>query len=105
MLRVSDNPQPSEKDSSTSFMNIDKKKRQVMLSDTATTSAPSTERGPLVSAPKMFAFDSLFTPEDSQYDVCGSALSEAIPAVLEGSDACFLSFGYPRAGELDYKKR
>jgi hypothetical protein len=31
--------------------------------------------------------------------VCASALSEVIPAVLEGSDGCLLSIGYPGAGE------
>lgn len=34
-----------------------------------------------------------------QIDVCASALSEVIPAVLEGSDGCLLALGYPAAGE------
>ena len=31
-------------------------------------------------------------------DVCASALSEVIPAVLEGSDGCLLTIGYPNTG-------
>ncbi|XP_058056821.1 kinesin-like protein CG14535 [Anopheles bellator] len=80
------------------YLTVDKKKRQVTLTETTATSA-QPERGPMVSAPKMFAFDALFTTEDSQQDICGTALSEVIPAVLEGSDGCLLSLGYPGAGQ------
>lgn len=34
-----------------------------------------------------------------QSDVCASALSEVIPAVLEGSDGCLLAMGYPGTGQ------
>uniref|UniRef100_A0A182PLP5 Kinesin motor domain-containing protein n=2 Tax=Anopheles epiroticus TaxID=199890 RepID=A0A182PLP5_9DIPT len=116
MLRVSDDPPrqasaseqqdqsaPAASASSTvtpTYLTVDKKKRQVTLTETqsSATMAPS-ERGPMVSAPKMFAFDALFTTEDSQQDICGTALSEVIPAVLEGSDGCLLSLGYPGAGQ------
>lgn len=70
MLRVSDNPPEGEENSS--YLSIDKKKRQVTLSDTTTNQASQSsttaaqERGPMVSAPKMFAFDGLFTTEDNQ---------------------------------------
>ncbi|XP_021702212.1 kinesin-like protein CG14535 isoform X2 [Aedes aegypti] len=119
MLRVSDDPpsktvsgseevqqQPSaststSSSSSNNYLTVDKKKRQVTLCETQTNLAcgGTQERGPMVSAPKMFAFDALFTTEDSQHDICGSALSEVIPAVLEGSDGCLLSLGYPGAGQ------
>ncbi|XP_053692242.1 kinesin-like protein GA13060 [Sabethes cyaneus] len=97
-------PQSVPSCSSGSYLTVDKKKRQVTLCETQTnlaacSSAATPERGPMVSAPKMFAFDALFTTEDSQHDVCGSALSEVIPAVLEGSDGCLLSLGYPGAGQ------
>ena len=83
MLRVSDDPprqqageqqdQSSAPAATTSsnppptYLTVDKKKRQVTLTEThsSATMAPS-ERGPMVSAPKMFAFDALFTTEDSQ---------------------------------------
>ncbi|XP_020717246.1 kinesin-like protein CG14535 [Ceratitis capitata] len=100
MLRVSDAYTDTEQ---THFMAVDKKKRQVTLTDPSAASAvaasTSQERGPMVAAPKMFAFDSLFTADDQQSDVCASALSEVIPAVLEGSDGCLLTIGYPNSGQ------
>lgn len=98
MLRISDAADPTS--TTPHFMSIDKKKRQVTLTDPTTSSSSSTsqERGPMVAAPKMFAFDGLFTVEDPQMDICSSSLSEVIPAVLEGSDGCFLTLGYPSVG-------
>lgn len=66
MLRVSDNQPEGD-----SYLTIDKKKRQVTLSEPTTAQTPQSstsaqERGPMVSAPKMFAFDALHTSEDSQ---------------------------------------
>lgn len=77
MLRVSDNPPSSDGERNVSHLSIDKKKRQVTLSEpmptqtTTTTTQPSTssnvqDRALMVSAPKMFAFDALHTSEDSQ---------------------------------------
>lgn len=68
MLRVADNQNDS---SNPSNMSIDKKKRQVTLSEpstgiTTTAASVTQERGPMVAAPKMFAFDNLFTNEDTQ---------------------------------------
>lgn len=77
MLRVSDNP-PSSTDaaekSTSSPLSIDKKKRQVTLSEPPQASQSSQsssqnvnqDRALMVSAPKMFAFDALHTNEDSQ---------------------------------------
>lgn len=100
MLRISesslaDGTQPH-------YLSIDKKKRQITLTDPTTTTAPSSaasqERAPKVAAPKIFAFDNLFTDEDVQSDVTSSALSEVIPAVLEGTDGCLLTLGYAESG-------
>uniref|UniRef100_A0A1B0CNZ9 Kinesin motor domain-containing protein n=2 Tax=Lutzomyia longipalpis TaxID=7200 RepID=A0A1B0CNZ9_LUTLO len=106
MLRIADNPATCDEGSVSSYLSVDKKKRQVTLSDPSQASlvaashpSGSQERGPMVAAPKMFAFDGLFTPEDTQYDVCSAALSEVIPAVLDGSDGCLLALGYPGAGQ------
>lgn len=104
MLRISD-PAPSDPTKS-HYLCIDKKKRQITLTDpttmtpntTVTTTAVTQDRGPMVSAPKIFAFDNLFTHDDPQLDVSSSALSEVIPAVLEGTDGCLLTLGYPNAG-------
>lgn len=100
MLRISesslaDGTQPH-------YLSIDKKKRQITLTDptntAALTTAASQERAPKVAAPKIFAFDNLFTDEDVQSDVTSSALSEVIPAVLEGTDGCLLTLGYAESG-------
>ena len=67
MLRVSDSQPEGE-----TYLSIDKKKRQVTLSEPTSTQTPQSttstaqDRGPMVSAPKMFAFDALHTSEDSQ---------------------------------------
>lgn len=50
-----------------SFFNADKRKKQVTLVDpTAGQSSLAEDRRPTVAAPKMFAFDAIFTEEDSQ---------------------------------------
>jgi len=52
-----------------SFFNADKRKKQVTLIDPASGQSSSAEdRRPTVAAPKMFAFDAIFTEEDSQVD-------------------------------------
>ncbi|EDW64018.1 kinesin-like protein GA13060 [Drosophila virilis] len=97
MLRVADRADSANEPD---FMSLDKKKRQVTLTDPKNVCAPQAqERAPMVAAPKMFAFDNLFTAEDKQSDVCAAALSEVIPAVLEGSDGCLLAMGYPGTGQ------
>lgn len=67
MLRVSDS---HTNDENPHFMAVDKKKRQVTLTDPSSAiqmaTCTSQERSPMVAAPKMFAFDSLFTAEDQQ---------------------------------------
>lgn len=96
MLRISgsiDETQPH-------FLSIEKKKRQITLNDPASilNATSSQERGPKVASPKIFAFDNLFTDDEAQNDVTASALSEVIPAVLEGTDGCLLTIGYPESG-------
>lgn len=50
-----------------SFFNADKRKKQVTLVDpTSGQSSSADDRRPTVAAPKMFAFDAIFTEEDSQ---------------------------------------
>jgi len=48
------------------FMSVDKKHRQLTLIDPNAPPASDGNRRVGVAAPKMFAFDALFTPEDSQ---------------------------------------
>ena len=76
---------------------MDKKKKQVTLYD------PSTHRNDdqegRISAPKMFAFDGLFTDEDPQADVCSSALTDTIHSVVNGTDGCLFCFGHESLGK------
>jgi hypothetical protein len=89
MLRVSDNA-PTTADGATlaHHLSIDKKKRQVTLCEpttgqgTSQNQSPSvTERGPMVSAPKMFAFDALHTSDDSQVNRRRLISAEQFPSL------------------------
>ena len=78
-----------------SFFSMDKKKRQVTLFDPTTIGNNSVT----VAAPKMFAFDGLFTDEDSQGDVNSAALTDTIHSVVDGSDGCLFCFGHANLGK------
>lgn len=69
-----------------SFFNADKRKKQVTLVDPASGQSSSAEdRRPTVAAPKMFAFDAIFTEEDSQVDYTEIA---NIWSYLSGESLC-----------------
>ena len=57
------------------------------------------ERKVGVAAPKMFAFDNVFTEEDPQEDVANSALSDLIASVVSGNDGCLFCFGHANLGK------
>ena len=57
------------------------------------------ERKVGVAAPKMFAFDSVFTDQDLQEDVANSALSDIIASVVNGTDGCLFCFGHANLGK------
>ena len=78
-----------------SFFNMDKKKRQVTLFDPTTIGNNSVA----VAAPKMFAFDGLFTDEDSQGEIGAAALTDTIHSVVNGSDGCLFCFGHANLGK------
>lgn len=65
MLRVAGDGHTAE--DTASFLSVDKRRKQITLFDPALcgTQAPEDRRVG-VAAPKMFAFDSIFTHEDSQ---------------------------------------
>lgn len=70
MLRVSAPPAGSaqETGSSNSFFSLDKRKKQVTLIDPSACggAAAPEDRRVAVAAPKMFAFDAVFSQDDSQ---------------------------------------
>ena len=75
---------------------IDQKKKQVTLLDPTHSKEDSKIN---VAAPKMFAFDGLYTDEDSQSEVAGTSLTEAINGVVSGVDACLFAFGHASLGK------
>ncbi|KAG0421881.1 hypothetical protein HPB47_002260, partial [Ixodes persulcatus] len=103
--------------SNSSFLLLDGRKKQVTLYDptatvasrtpeatsgdetsSATTpvspsSSASGRRTTLVAAPKMFAFDAVFSQDATQSEVCSSALTELVQAVVNGTDACLFVYG------------
>ncbi|XP_068907852.1 kinesin-like protein CG14535 isoform X3 [Tenebrio molitor] len=102
MLRVS-NPTsgPGAEGCSNTFFSLDKRKKQVNLIDPSTcgsSSAPEDRRVG-VAAPKMFAFDAIFSQDDSQTEVCSSALTDVIHAVINGNDGCLFCFGHAGLGK------
>ncbi|KAL1509091.1 hypothetical protein ABEB36_003885 [Hypothenemus hampei] len=105
MLRVS-NPTQTTQDlggsGSNSFFSLDKRKKQVTLVDPSIlsgSSAAPVDRRVGVAAPKMFAFDAIFSQDDSQTEVCSSALTDVIHAVINGTDGCLFCFGHAGLGK------
>ena len=99
ILRVASNDLPQEEQSK--HFHVNKKGRQVTLLD------PSIGKGEIdmedrmigVAAPKMFAFDGVFSANDSQEDVAAAALSDIISAVTSGNDGCLFCFGHANLGK------
>ena len=83
------------------FFNVDKKKRQVTLLD------PTVGRGEIlmeerkvgVAAPKMFAYDGIYSIDHSQEELSTACLPEMISAVLNGNDGCLFCFGHGNLGK------
>ncbi|XP_049867993.1 kinesin-like protein CG14535 isoform X3 [Pectinophora gossypiella] len=86
--------------SGTQTFALDKRKKQVSLCENApaATSAPE-DRKVGVAAPKMFAFDAIFSQDDSQTEICASALTDVIHAVINGTDGCLFCFGHAGLGK------
>lgn len=98
MLRVS-NP-VSGTDSSNTFFSLDKRKKQVNLVDPAVCggSAAPEDRRVGVAAPKMFAFDAIFSQDDSQvrknmgfYHISSACLGEMLQVFFSVSCVLKLS--------------
>ena len=104
ILRVANSGVIDEKKGS--FFKMDQKKKQVTLLEPdsrdrieSDVEEEATKRRVDVSAPKMFAFDGLFTDEDGQNDLSSSALSDILQAVIGGSDGTLFCFGHANLGK------
>ncbi|XP_013142813.1 PREDICTED: kinesin-like protein CG14535 isoform X2 [Papilio polytes] len=85
--------------SGTQTFSLDKRKRQVTLCETAPSASAPEDRKVGVAAPKMFAFDAIFSQDDSQTEICSSALTDVIHAVINGTDGCLFCFGHAGLGK------
>ncbi|XP_022256300.1 kinesin-like protein KIF26B [Limulus polyphemus] len=90
LLRISGEDEGSK---SSQFLTVDVRKKHVTLYD------PSNSQDFRLSAHKIFAFDSVFTCEDSQADICSSSLSGVLEGVVTGLDGCVFVYGYPSVGK------
>lgn len=67
MMRICPSLGPQDTSESMSFLKVDPRKKQLTLYDpTASAHSNSGHRRPAVAAPKMFAFDAVFTQDASQ---------------------------------------
>jgi len=87
-----------------SFFKMDKKKKQVTLlepdnRDHSESQDQEPKRSLDVSAPKMFAFDGLYTDEDGQNELSSSSLCDILHAVVNGSDGTLFCFGHANLGK------
>ncbi|XP_053612728.1 kinesin-like protein CG14535 isoform X2 [Plodia interpunctella] len=79
---------------------LDKRKKQVSLCENLPNAATAPEdRKVGVAAPKMFAFDAIFSQDDAQTEICSSALTDVIHAVINGTDGCLFCFGHAGLGK------
>ncbi|XP_072939240.1 kinesin-like protein CG14535 isoform X2 [Epargyreus clarus] len=85
--------------SGTQTFSLDKRKKQVTLCETAPAATAPEDRKVGVAAPKMFAFDAIFSQDDSQTEICSSALTDVIHAVINGTDGCLFCFGHAGLGK------
>ncbi|XP_041353200.1 kinesin-like protein KIF26B [Gigantopelta aegis] len=84
----------------TSFLNVDPRKKQVTVYDPSAGGYMTTaNRRAGTAAPKMFAFDSVFSPDDSLAEVCAGSLPEIVQSVVNGADGCLFTFGHSKLGK------
>ncbi|XP_066282679.1 kinesin-like protein KIF26B isoform X3 [Branchiostoma lanceolatum] len=93
MLRVC----PTGEDIANSSLMVDQRRKQVTLYDPSLNGV--SHRRMAVAAPKMFAFDAIFSEDASQVEVCSSALSDILQSVVGGADGCVFCYGHSKLGK------
>ncbi|XP_052058492.1 uncharacterized protein LOC127698847 isoform X2 [Mytilus californianus] len=96
MLKIC--PSTHHSDQGTSFLSIDPRRKQVTVFDPTASGIPTSAHRK-TSAPKMFAFDAVFSPDDSQSELCSSSLTEIIQGVVGGADGCVFTYGHSKIGK------
>ncbi|KAK3563635.1 hypothetical protein QTP86_031873, partial [Hemibagrus guttatus] len=100
MVRICPSVGVQDSSESMSFLKVDQRKKQLTLYEPSLLTQPSSghRRTPL-AAPKMFAFDAVFTQDASQAEVCSGTVAEIIQSVVNGADGCIFSFGHVKLGK------
>ncbi|XP_065221897.1 kinesin-like protein CG14535 [Planococcus citri] len=102
MLKVCVDSSSTGEDAISPVFSMDKKRKQITLYEPVNSNAHNDtpeERKCAVSAPKMFAFDALFSDDDPLVEICGNALTDVIHAVINGNDGCIFCFGNAKLGK------
>ncbi|XP_066525814.1 kinesin-like protein KIF26A isoform X2 [Hoplias malabaricus] len=100
MVRICPSPGVQDSSESMSFLKVDQRKKQLTIYEPSllNQASPVHRRTPL-SAPKMFAFDAVFTQDASQAEVCSGTVAEVIQSVVNGADGCIFCFGHVKLGK------
>ncbi|XP_078263274.1 kinesin-like protein KIF26A isoform X2 [Rhinoraja longicauda] len=100
MVRICPSHGANDTSESMSFLKVDARKKQITLYDPSVSGhLSSTHRRTVVAAPKMFAFDAVFTHDASQAEVCSGTVAEVIQSVVNGADGCIFCFGHVKLGK------
>ncbi|XP_078089320.1 kinesin-like protein KIF26A [Mustelus asterias] len=100
MVRICPSQGANDTSESMSFLKVDSRKKQITLYDPSVSGHFSTaHRRTTVAAPKMFAFDAVFTQDASQAEVCSGTVAEVIQSVVNGADGCIFCFGHVKLGK------
>ncbi|XP_043119523.1 kinesin-like protein KIF26A isoform X1 [Puntigrus tetrazona] len=100
MMRICPSLGIVDSSESLSFLKVDTRKKQLTLYDPSLNTQPtSVHRRAVLPAPKMFAFDSVFSQDASQAEVCSGTVAEVIQSVVNGADGCIFCFGHVNVGK------
>ncbi|XP_078418616.1 kinesin-like protein KIF26A isoform X2 [Cetorhinus maximus] len=100
MVRICPSQGANDTSESMSFLKVDSRKKQITLYDPSVSGHfSSAHRRTAVAAPKMFAFDAVFTQDASQAEVCSGTVAEVIQSVVNGADGCIFCFGHVQLGK------
>ncbi|KAG7466318.1 hypothetical protein MATL_G00163530, partial [Megalops atlanticus] len=100
MMRICPSQGAHDTSESMSFLKVDPRKKQLTLYDpVASAHSSSGHRRAVAAAPKMFAFDAVFTQDASQAEVCSGTVAEVIQSVVNGADGCIFCFGHVKLGK------
>ncbi|XP_056101509.1 kinesin-like protein KIF26A isoform X3 [Rhinichthys klamathensis goyatoka] len=100
MMRICPSLGVVDSSESMSFLKVDTRKKQLTLYDPSVNTQPtSVHRRAVLPAPKMFAFDAVFSQDASQAEVCSGTVAEVIQSVVNGADGCIFCFGHVKVGK------